>query len=236
MKRIVISVILLFLSILLVSCATNRGIVNLKLPDAKVISQANGSQVFIKSVSDDREFQENPKTQDVPSLGFGGAANASIDIKKRAIARKRNGFGKALGDILLEKNQTVETVISDALKRSFAELGYEVLRNQEEITKETIVIDASIEKFWAYMTPGFWAITLSSEISTNLLITIADNDGNYKEEIYVKSDGKYQIASGRNWMEIMHKSIQKYMEQVKIVFSERKKIEIDKITEQISKR
>lgn len=91
-----------------------------------------------------------------------------------------------MGDILLEKNQTVETVISDALKRSFAELGYEVLRNQEEI--------------------------------------------------YVKSDGKYQIASGRNWMEIMHKSIQKYMEQVKIIFSERKQIEIDKITKQISKR
>jgi uncharacterized lipoprotein YajG len=151
----------------LTSCATNRGVVRLDVPAPTMETPLNGKTVIINSVTDNRQFQENPKTQDIPSLGFGGAAGSSADIKKRSIGRKRNSFGKALGDILLEEGQTVETVITSALKRSFSEKGYKILEGQNQ-TDNTIVVDASIEKFWAYMTPGFWAITLSSDISTDI--------------------------------------------------------------------
>ena len=117
----------LFLS----GCATNRGVVRLEQAAAQTPVQATGKTVFIDTVTDRREFQENPSSQDIPSLGFGGSAAATADIKRRAIARKRNTFGRALGDILLEEGQTVETVIRDALKRSFAELGYTVLEYKE---------------------------------------------------------------------------------------------------------
>lgn len=211
-----ISTFLLAIAILsLTGCATNRGIVGLKLPETITQSQANGKQIFIKSVIDKREFQENPKTQDIPSLGFGGAANSSEEIKKRAIARKRNSYGKALGDILLEEGQTVETVITDSLKRSFSEIGYQVIENENKIKHDTIIINATIQKFWAYMTPGFWAITLTSDISTKIIINEPSKDGMKTKEITVKSEGKYQVASGGNWMEIIHKSLQKYITEVK---------------------
>lgn len=152
------------------------------------------------------------KTQDIPSLGFGGAESSTKELKLRAIGRKRNSFGQALGDILLEPGQTVETVIANTLKRSFTEAGYKVLTNKENITEDAIVLKVSIEKFWAYMTPGFWAITLSSDISTNIEIT---QNGIDTITITVHSEGKYRVGTEGNWMEIIHESLQKYISEVK---------------------
>ena len=177
-------------------------------------TQLNGKTVVIEFVRDNRQFQENPQTQDIPSLGFGGAASATDEIKKRAIGRKRNGFGKALGDILLEEDQTVETVIDAALKTAFAEKGYKVLTEKSK-TDDTITVDASIEKFWAYMTPGFWAITLSSDISTDITLNIPENGKVEEKIITVKSEGKYQTGIEENWMEVVHGAIQKYIDALK---------------------
>jgi hypothetical protein len=215
---------ILFLPVLLlfsIGCATNRGVVSLKQSVAVVPAQTSGKTVFIKSVTDHREFQENPTTQDVPSLGFGGATAATAEIKKRAIARKRNTWGKAMGDILLENGQTVESVISDSLKRSFGELGYVVLNNEQEVRDGTLVIDSSIEKFWAYMTPGFWAISLSCDISTTLQIMTPKSNTGDTETITVKSTKNFQTASEGNWMDVFHLAMDKYVEQIKTRFSGR---------------
>jgi hypothetical protein len=208
-------VLLLFVA----GCAINRGIVSLQQPVPATPSQSIGKDVFIRSVTDKREFQEHPSRQDIPSLGFEGSSAASTDIKKRAIARKRNTFGQAMGDILLEEGQTVETVIGEALKRSFAGLGYTVLKNEQEVTTDTLVVDSSIQKFWAYMTPGFWAITLSCDISTSLQIGIEKTNTKEAETITVKSEGRYQTGAGGNWMEVLSKAVDKYVEQVKTKFS-----------------
>ena len=122
------AIIILFLT----GCASNRGIVSLELPETEMASHDNGKKIFIKSVTDERVFEEAPKTPDIPSLGSGGAINSTDEIKERAIARKRNGYGVAWGDILLKEGQTVETVISDSLKKAFAEMGYKVIEDQKE--------------------------------------------------------------------------------------------------------
>lgn len=62
------------------------------------------------------------------------------------------------------------------------------------------------------MTPGFWAITLSSDISTNIEIT---QNGIDTKTITVHSEGKYQIGTEENWMGIIHQSLQKYISEVK---------------------
>ncbi|MBU4287189.1 MAG: flagellar biosynthesis protein [Proteobacteria bacterium] len=209
---IIITFILLFLG----GCATSRGIVNLQIPKANIPTQSNGKSIFIRSVTDDRTFQQNPSTPDIPSLGFGGAGTASNELKKRAIARKRNTYGKALGDILLKENQTVESIIKDSLTKSFYELGYEVIDKKETMETNIIIIDVSIEKFWSWMNIGFWALTLSSEIETKITLT---NPKDETKEIYVKSEGNYQIASGKNWLEIMNKSLQQFDDKVKEHFS-----------------
>lgn len=206
--------VIFVLMVILSGCATNRGVVKLDVPSSGVDTQLSGRTVVIESVKDNRQFQENPKTQDIPSLGFGGAAAATDEIKKRAIGRKRNSFGKALGDILLEEEQTVETVVGDALSTAFAEKGYRVLP-EENKTDDTITVDVSIEKFWAYMTPGFWAITLSADISTDLTLKIPENGKVEEKIIAVKSEGKYQTGMEENWMKVMQGAIQKYIDALK---------------------
>lgn len=198
---------------LLAGCATNRGIVSIDVPhDETAAAQQNGPTVYIQSVEDQRIFQDHPKTQDIPSLGFGGLEKADEAIKKRAIARKRNSFGKALGDILLEEGQTVETVIADSLRQAFTEKGYQVIENREDISDDTIVVNAAIKKFWAYMTPGFWAITLSCDIATDIELI---SDSNIQKQISVHSDGKYQVGTEDNWMEVINITIKKYIDKVK---------------------
>ncbi|MCD4677911.1 MAG: hypothetical protein K8S18_18235 [Desulfobacula sp.] len=223
MKVLSKSICLLIISIalFLTGCATNRGIVKIDLPQASVVN-LNGKKVFIESVTDKRIFENNPKSQDIPSLGFGGTAQATESIKKRAIARKRNSFGKAMGDILLDEGQTIESVIRESLITSFTELGYKVVDRKDVGSEDIIIVNATIEKFWAYMTPGFWAITLTSEISTNLSIETLTDNGEKIEEITVKSENKYQIATEKNWMEIIHVSVKKYIEKVKFFFMEKK--------------
>jgi hypothetical protein len=221
MKNLTKLVILISMGLIFFTagCATNRGIISLKQNPPKAPAQSIGKQVLINSVTDMREFQEKPLTQDIPSLGFGGASAASPEIKKRAIARKRNTYGKALGDILLEEGQSVETVMMEALNRSFVEMGYTVLKNQKDITPDTLVIDASIQKFWAYMTPGFWALALSTDISTTLQIKPPKAGQNQTDTITVKADDKFQTGSEGNWVAIIHQALNKYVEQVKITFS-----------------
>lgn len=208
--------IVAFFIFFLSGCATDRAVVNLKIPEANIAPQSNGKSIFIGAVTDNRTFEENPSSPDIPSLGFGGAGSASDDLKKRAIARKRNSFGKALGDILLPENQTVESTIRDSLTRSFRELGYEVIPKKENLKADTIIIDTSIQKFWSWMNPGFVAITLSSEIGTKIVVS---NQQDKPKEIYVKSDGKYQASTEGNWLETMNECLQQFNIKVKERFS-----------------
>jgi hypothetical protein len=69
------------------------------------------------------------------------------------------------------------------------------------------------------MTPGFWAITLSCDISTSLQIGIEKTNTKEAETITVKSEGRYQTGAGGNWMEVLSKAVDKYVEQVKTKFS-----------------
>ncbi|MBE0507477.1 MAG: hypothetical protein IBX50_12295 [Marinospirillum sp.] len=207
--------LLVVLSLFLGGCATNRGVLDLNVPATSSAVNPNGKTVYINSVKDNRVFEERPATPDVPSLGLGGSANSSESLKKRAIARKRNSYGKALGDILLPENKTVETVVADSLALSLSELGYTVIKNRSDITNETVIIDASIGKFWSWMNPGFWAITLTSEIETDLSVLSPDLE---KKEIQVRSQGNYQVANTKNWREIMMLSLEKYKEEVKTSF------------------
>jgi hypothetical protein len=60
-----------------------------------------------------------------------------------------------VGDILLEENQNVETIIKIALQKAFQGVGYNVIDDEGIVDSDTIVAEATIENFWIYMTPGF---------------------------------------------------------------------------------
>lgn len=172
---------------------------------------ANGKQVFINAAVDKRVFQINPSSPDVPSLD--PSENLDDSIKQRAIGRKRNGFGKALGDLLLKDGQSIESLTTSSIRQAFVEKGYTVVSNKEQIGKDTFVVNANIEKFWAWMNPGFASITLSTEISTELDIKSASNIS--KEKIYVKAADGFQLGTKSNWIEVINRALRLYVDDLK---------------------
>ncbi|MFH0879382.1 MAG: flagellar biosynthesis protein, partial [Lentisphaerota bacterium] len=131
-------------------CATNRGILNVQVEKTK--NPSEGRTVTIVSVNDARVFEEAPRVSSTPSLK--GAEITDKSITSRAIARKRNGFGKAMGDILLPEGRTVEQLVREALVKSFRDSGYRVLEAGEVAAdgEKAIPVEADIEQFWSWCT------------------------------------------------------------------------------------
>lgn len=182
-------------------CATSRSVVPIDGPSASDSRGQNGT-IFIESVVDNRTFEEAPRNPSTPSLGFEGSSAASDELKARAIGRKRNGYGKALGDVLLPENQTVEALIREYATAAFNDAGWRVVENAS--ADQTVAIQ--IDELWAWFKPGFWAITLNSNVSTTL--TFAQNGA--KIPITVHVEDTRQMATEGAWKEIVEMVLDEY--------------------------
>lgn len=193
-------------------CATKRGEIALQVPtDKSETISSNGKQVYINSVVDKRVFELKPADPSTPSLD--PSEPQSDSIKAQAVGRKRNGYGMALGDILLNKNQTVSSVIKDSLKEALTDKGYHVIDNKEQVTPQTYIADVTILKFWSWMNMGFWALTLSCEIETNVHFKQKENPKTYN--LHVKAADSFQTGMGSNYIEVMQKALKEYIKEAK---------------------
>jgi hypothetical protein len=212
-SKLKLSIVVIFISVLFLSgCAWTRGTVDLSVPVSGESSKTNGKEVYINSVTDNRVFQVSPPEPNIPSLDPDKEQGDAI--KHRAIARKRNSFGKGLGDILLPEGKTVESLINTTLRQVFIENGYTVLNNKEQVTEDTYLIDARINKLWSWMNLGFWAITLSTEISTD--ISIKNKYTANEKTVSIKVSDNFQISTGDNWIEVMQSGLQAYIREFKL--------------------
>ena len=91
-------------------CATNRGTLEVNAQHQYVSNPQSNHKVYIRNVVDNRVFEASPKEPSTPSLKYSEQITDKL-IKERAIARKRNGFGQALGDILLQAGNTVGALL-----------------------------------------------------------------------------------------------------------------------------
>jgi hypothetical protein len=119
-----------------------------------------------------------------------------------------------LGDILLKEGQTVESIIHDSLKQAFIQNGYSVLENKDQVTDSTYIVDTQINKFWSWMNPGFWALKISTEISTD--IEVNKKDENNSEKVNIKVFDKFQTGAGSNWVKVMQDALKAYIREVKL--------------------
>ena len=151
----------------LMGCAVGRDEIKLaSAPMSPKTQMANkGRNVFIRSVTDARVFEKDSKDPSTPSLGEGDTP----DIRARAVSRKRNGYGMALGDVTLAPGQTVTGKVSEALEQAFKQSGYTVVAAAG--AANPIIVDVRVKKFWTWTKPGFTAITLVSDIDAELTIT-----------------------------------------------------------------
>ena len=212
-QKIRLSFFALFASVLLLSgCATSRSVVDVPLPTSGETSKSNGKEIYINSAIDKRTFETKPDEPSTPSLD--SAEEQGGKIKLRAIARKRNTYGKALGDILLPEGQTVESLIDASLRQAFIEDGYKVISDKEKITSDTYIIDAQINKFWMWMNPGFWALTISGEISTD--IAIKNKNSADTKIVNSRVSNTFQTGAESNWIEVMQRALKVYIYELRL--------------------
>lgn len=198
-------------SILISGCATSRSTIDIPVSASTEPSSFNGKEIYINSVTDNRIFEIKPSAPSTPSLDPSEAQGDQI--KLRAIARKRNGYGMGLGDILLPEGTTVESLIKASIQKELKNNGYKLIVNKDAITGNTYIADVTINKLWSWMNPGFFSISLSTEISTE--IAISHSAAIDKKIISVKASDNYQMATDGNWAEIMQSAFSKYSAELK---------------------
>ncbi len=204
--------VVILLSCLLSACATSRSVIDLPAPAAPAATtqQAAGRDVYINLPRDKRAFEVAPSSPNIPSLD--PSEDSSDKIRARAIGRKRNTFGKALGDILLPEGKTVESLTAGAIRQAFQERGYRVLDDKSKVSDSTYVVDVELTRFWAWMNPGFWAITLSAEIST--VLDIKSPSGPSRQTVSVKASDNFQTGMEGNWIEVINKALKAYVDDL----------------------
>jgi hypothetical protein len=196
----------------LAGCATTRSEIKLQGPTMSppaATAVGDDHVVVIKSVTDERVFEQAPSDPSTPSLGFGGSDSATAQVKSQAIGRKRNSFGKALGDVLLQQGQTVTGVVRENLTAALLQSGYRVVP-QVNAGADAVVLDVHVKQFWSWFQPGFWAITLHSDIATDLQVEGKDTP----IKIQVHAEDKRQAATEKAWMEIMQQGLERYRAEV----------------------
>lgn len=205
-----ISFIFLISLLVLTGCATSRSVVSINTPKLEHSTISNNKSVYIEAVNDQRVFEVAPKQPSIPSLDSSEESGAAIT--SRAIARKRNTFGAGLGDILLQEGQTVELLISKCLIEAFEVKGYKIVTSKEQIDRNTYLVTAHINKFWSWMNPGFWAITLSTEIATD--IHIQSSGKKWQTNIFTSASDTFQTGVDGNWLEVMNSALKNYVNKV----------------------
>lgn len=186
---------LLPIVLMLSACATSRSDLTLRLP-AQGTVVSSGKVAQIEAVTDDRRFEEDPDDPSTPSLKKGEKYALDASGRLKAIARKRNGYGMAIGDIMLEGGQTVDGLTRELVAQGLRERGYRVLEPGEAAPADAVPVRVSIREFWAWATPGFWAGSIEARVGT----AITAGDG---RSIEVGGYGRNIVQSGRdlNWQE-----------------------------------
>ena len=132
--------------VLLAGCATNRAEVDVLRPgDTQTPAPSNGKKVYISAV-DDRVFQIKPTSFDIPSLKYDEIDDKSIT--ERAIARKRNNFNMAIGDVLLPEGRTVSELVGNAVATAYRQAGYEVVSSPG--ARDVSEVKVNIIEFWSW--------------------------------------------------------------------------------------
>ncbi|MFW6094478.1 MAG: hypothetical protein ACODAC_10940 [Pseudomonadota bacterium] len=200
------SIVLIFISLVIATgCATTRGIVDLSGPDrAKPANSTatNGTSIYVAKIEDNRVFELEPNRPSIPSLKDGQITN--VEITSRAIARKRNSYGMAMGDVLLPEGRTVSDVVRENLVAVLTDQGYRVV---ESPTPDALPLEVSIRKFWSWFTPGFWAAKIEFTAELALSGPLSGLDG---EQAVVEgyAHQRHQGTTNGAWLQTMEVGLQ----------------------------
>lgn len=198
----------IFLSSVLIAglsgCVSTRGLVSLESPKPISTQDVYTKTAVIRIVEDKRVFEDKPKQANIPSLK-GGLQKATALDKAQAVARKRNGYGKAMGDILL-KDETVANTVEKRVKSALLHSGYKVV-SANEVKHPDVEIVVKIDKFWSWMQPGFSYVTVNTEIETEI---VSPNGAIKPIHTAVKLSKPSAMLTGAKWIAMMNEALDAY--------------------------
>ncbi|WP_175154208.1 flagellar biosynthesis protein [Phytopseudomonas flavescens] len=190
-----------------VGCATSRSEIDVRvaqLDSARNPAPSNGKKVYITAV-DERVFEVRPRSADTPSLKNDEITDHSIT--ERAVARKRNAFGKGLGDVLLPSGRTVSALVRESVASAYKQAGYEVVSDAS--VPNAAAVKVRIVEFWSWFSPGFFYVTVNNK--SRLSIEQTGHPG--LEILTLKSDGM-QAVTENDWKEITEAGLQEITSEV----------------------
>lgn len=186
---------------ILAGCAVGRTTVDVSVPQGT--NPATGKYVRIDSVQDQRTFTVKPASADMASLD--PDEDSSDASKARAIGRKRNGYGKALGDIVLPEGKTASGLVESALATGFQEAGYIVVKEGDPNFAAAAPVNAKIIDFWAWFQPGFWSISTNQKSELQLSGDVGALHGT--QTVTTRVSESKQVVVSSDWKEIVEKGL-----------------------------
>lgn len=208
--RFIHIVFMFFIALFLAGCPASKGKFTLQNPEFQNYQNINSAKgvVFIASVNDKREFEDTPKNASIPSVYNRKVESLSSQEKDRYIARKRNSYGRALENIVLDGDQTVTNLIKNSVARAFVNNGFYVLNDKKQITQNTILIKVDILKFWSFFRPGFWSVAVNTHIKSDILT----NNQNIITDVDHRE--KFQMVLDRDYQKVTNDALKIYEKQL----------------------
>ncbi|WP_193557572.1 flagellar biosynthesis protein [Pseudomonas kairouanensis] len=186
---------------MLAGCATSRSEVDVNvapLSANQAVAPSNGKKVLISTV-DERVFQIDPRSPDTPSLKNDEVTDKSIT--ERAIARKRNGYGKGLGDVLLPSGRTVSQLVNESVAAAYKQAGYQVVTDPS--APDAAAVKVHIVEFWSWFTPGFFSVDVSNKSHLRI-----ETPGATALNVVTRKNESMQAVTEGDWKKITEAGLQ----------------------------
>ncbi len=169
------------------ACVTGTREINLETPNS-TSSVSKDGLIYIASIEDKREFEQKPRKPEIPSVKGKLESKTATELSTY-IGRQRNGYGGAMGSVSLNEGSTVQSEVKKLISNELVARGYTISDTPENAKS----LDIDIEKFWAWMVPGFISIGFESELLLKL-----ESQGS-SSSVHGKGNNEGQVASNANW-------------------------------------
>lgn len=198
-----------FVAFGLSACALNRSVITVAEPVGQ--QPTSGALAKITDVRDARQFSVNPNDPSLPSLG-NAEEIANPAITSRAVARKRNSFGNALGDVTLSETASVAALVRASAKKALQERGYIVVEESSADYARALPLAIDVEQFWAWMQPGFTTLTFTFNSSLTMKggVLVADPSLAKSQTVVNSAFGTESV-----WIDTVQKGVAAMVEQIK---------------------
>jgi hypothetical protein len=199
-----------FLLLALSACAVGRSALDIKSPQA---ANPTDSRTLAKvtEVRDVRHFTtESPD----PSRHTLGSAEdiRNAAVTGRAIGRKRNGFGAALGDLTLPEGMTVSSLVKAAATAALQQRGYRVVEEGSPEAARAFPVAIDIEQFWAWVNLGFWEGTMTH--ASKVVLTSNDLVQSSPAIVNAKYAMGVQVGTESNWSHVTNEGVRDLVQQI----------------------